>query len=214
MLVDELVYFTPHPARPLCVVSGALAKWMLCLQHVLVLWSDSSFCLVQYCYLGRSFYGSVSVCGFCASLPVWETSWVCRDCVHCVCVCICLSDVTMKLTAVSCCFWAKHTVLTGRMTWLNRHSQLFFLPSPILTPLGSPHSQCAKDSRSRRQWWGTYQCEPECRLVPLQAGTHINTDTHTQTGGYFHHLFLPLSSHHPVFMSLSLSLWKVSGGGQ
>jgi len=55
------------------------------------------------------------------------------------------------------------------------HPYSFYPPSPLLLPL------CAKDSRSRRQWWGTYQCEPECRLVPLQAGTRINTDTHTDT---------------------------------
>lgn len=168
---------------PHCFVSGALTKWMLCLHHVLVLWSDSSFCLVQYCYLGRS---------FCVCLCVWFFVPVCQfwgpagssEFVRIVfCVCVCLSDVMMKVAAVSCCFWAKHTVLNGWMNWLNRCSQLFFLQSPILTPSGSPHSQCVKDSRSRRQWWGTYQCEPECRLVPLQAGTHINTDMHIHTDG-------------------------------
>ena len=31
----------------------------------------------------------------------------------CVCVRICLSDVTVRVAAVSCCSRAKHTVLTG-----------------------------------------------------------------------------------------------------
>lgn len=50
-------------------LSGVLAKWMLCLQHVLVLSSGvcvcarthTSLCLVQSCYLGSSFLGSVCV---------------------------------------------------------------------------------------------------------------------------------------------------------
>lgn len=32
---------------------------------------------------------------------------------HRSCMCVCLSDVTVRVAAVSCCSRAKHTVLTG-----------------------------------------------------------------------------------------------------
>lgn len=76
-----------------CLPSGVLAKWMLCLQHVLVLSSGvrvctKSACLVQYCYLGSSFWESVCVCVcvWCASLE--DQLGFQRLCV-CVFVCVC-----------------------------------------------------------------------------------------------------------------------------
>lgn len=51
-------------------------------------------------------------------------------------------------------------------------------PPPPSSPSFSP---CAKDSRSRRQWWGAYQCEPECRLVPSPGrDTHKYRHAHVQ----------------------------------
>lgn len=156
--------------------------------------APKSVCLVQYFYLGSSFCGSACVLTV-KVVPVWRTSWISES------LCICSSDVMGRAAAVSCCSWAKFTVLTGLLNELDHHRQLYFfffffishqhaftLPPRFLLPL----SLCTKDSGSRRQWWGTYQCEPECRLVPLQAGTHINTGAHTDTFAVSSCLF-PLS---------------------
>ena len=118
-LSSQLFSFSSYPCLwPLCCSSEVLAKWMLCLQHVLVL--SSSLC-VCVCTSPPVWFGTatlaaafgeacVCVCG----VPVLRTSWAFRDFTFvCMCVCICLSDVTVRVAAVSCCFRAKHTILTG-----------------------------------------------------------------------------------------------------
>ena len=67
----------------LCLPSGVLAKWMLCLQHVLVLSSGGVYACVLACARVRP-SGS-------APLP-WQRRLGKRVCV-CVCVCVCVRCV-------------------------------------------------------------------------------------------------------------------------
>lgn len=99
---------------PLCLLSGALAKWMLCLQHVLVL--SSGVCAQvrlsgsvrlpwQQC-LGKCV--CVLACTMCQFWGPAGFSEIAR-----ARLCACLSDVTVRGAAISCCSRVKRTVLSG-----------------------------------------------------------------------------------------------------
>lgn len=81
---EEIFRFSPslslflYSCLSLCLLSGVPAKWMLCLQHVLVPSSGVCVCvcwcarvrLVQFCYLGSSFWGNACVCMCACCVPV------------------------------------------------------------------------------------------------------------------------------------------------
>lgn len=164
-------------------------------------WAPKCACLVQYCYLGSSIWGSVSVCV--CDVPVLRTSWAFRDCT-CVCMCLCVrlfvrrdcessSRILLLQSETHCFDWADKLARSPQSAIFPLKS----LPSSLLhCPPPSPsHSVCAKDSGSRRQWWGTYQCEPECRLVPSPGrDTHKYRHIHTDTSSVSSYLLFSPSS--------------------
>lgn len=131
----SLVFWT------LCHLSGALAKWMLCLQHVLVLSSgvcaqvrlSGSVLLPWQQRLGKC------VCVFSVHVvPVLRTSWVFRDC---VCARVFVrrdgersSHILLLQSETYCLVWA------DKLARSPQSAIFFFFSFPSPYTLSHPHS--------------------------------------------------------------------------
>lgn len=184
--------------RPPCLPSGVLAKWMLCLQHVLVL--SSGVCVrTCVCVCTRppvwfstatlaAAFGEVCVC----VVPVQRTSWAFRDCA-CVCIDGESSSRILLLHGETHCFdWADKLARSPQSA-----ISFFFFPLPpvstlslssILTPSPPPPppsfsaSLCALRTAGQGDSDEVHiSVNQNVDQYPLQAGTHINTDTHIHT---------------------------------